>query len=27
VEGRVRGVQEIRVRLFGMDGTALGAAA
>jgi cobalt-precorrin-5B (C1)-methyltransferase len=27
VEGRVRGVEEIRVRLFGMDGTALGAAA
>ena len=27
VEARVRGVQEIRVRLFGMDGTALGAAA
>ena len=27
VESRVQGVEEVRVRLFGMDGTALGAAA
>ena len=27
VESRVHGVEEVRVRLFGMDGTALGAAA